>query len=96
MLPRAPVRAKNHAAINNRIRRSQNACMIVKSRNLLLCLQLSLQFADQPVPFRLRKPARLRRPVRQIKDGDDPENDGGSSLQNEEPAPSGQLPPMNS
>jgi hypothetical protein len=43
-------------------------------------------------PFGLTKAARLRRPVRQIKDGDDPEKDGGSPLQNEEPAPSGQLP----
>jgi hypothetical protein len=54
--------------------------------NFFFCLQFGSQFVDQPVAFILRQPARLRRPVCQIEDGDDPYDDSGSPLHNEEPA----------
>ena len=59
-------------------------------------LFLRSQLVHQPFLFVPRKPVRLRRPVCEIEKSDDPNDDGRSSLHNEEPAPSGQPPPVSS
>src|SRR5262249_50754641 len=59
-----------------------------------LGLQIGRQFGVEPITFVGREPARIRGPVGEKEKRDDAKNNRGNSFQDEEPAPSGKLQPM--
>src|SRR5215472_14369049 len=77
----------------------QNSPVVERSHNrviskLLFRFEFGVQFVDEPVSLVLRKPTRLRRPIRHIEVGDDPHDNRRKSLQDKEPTPSRQGLPM--
>src|SRR5690606_122406 len=64
-----------------------------RARRLALEL-LAVQLPHQPLPLILRQPARLVRPVGQIEERDDAEDDCRYAFEDEDPAPACHSPPV--
>src|SRR5262249_11520281 len=62
--------------------------------DFFLGLQFGGEFSGEPVAFVGRKPARFGGPVGKVEKRDDAEDDGRDSFKDKEPAPSGELQPM--
>ena len=62
----------------------------------LFSFHFFFKFRSDPLALLLGEPRGLMRPIRQIEDRDDPEEDCGESFQDEEPAPSCEAEPVDS